>query len=266
MTHSAEPNRLVIDLKAGPVAMLEAGTGQTLLLLHHDVGPFGWTEFHRELARDFRVVAIDLPGWGDSPRAEWAGHTRDLAAMVLHTSRKLGLDRYALVGTGFGGWVAAEMLAFACSEITSAVLIGPAGLKPEGEFIRDQVLEEHFSYLRAGFSTDEHYERYVPDPKDKDLRARLDSAREVVARVCWKPYMYSYELPETLRDVETPVTVAWGTADAVFPPSTASLWKATLQNCRVRLVEGAGHFAELEQPTVVAEIVRSQALATIGKD
>jgi pimeloyl-ACP methyl ester carboxylesterase len=260
------PNKHVIDLRAGSVALSEGGSGPPLVLLHHDVGPFGWTGFHEALARDFHVFAIDMPGWGDSPRAEWARHPRDIAAVTLATVRALGIRDYTLVGPGLGGWVAAEMLAFAYPEMQSAVLIGPAGIKPVSEFVLDQVLEEHVAYLRAGFSSDEHFARYVPDPKDRDLRARLDAAREVVARISWKPYMYSYELPETLRDAQMPVSVVWGENDRVFPPATARVWEQTLPQCTVEIVEGAGHFVELEQPERIAEMVVVQARARHGKD
>jgi pimeloyl-ACP methyl ester carboxylesterase len=260
------PNTRTVDLAGGALALTEGGSGQPLVLLHHDVGPFGWTPFHEALAEHFHVFAIDMPGWGESPRADWARHPRDIAAIILHAARALGLRNYTLVGSGLGGWVAAEMLAFAYPEMASATLIGPAGIKPTSEFILDQVLEEHVAYLRAGFSSDELFAKSVPDPKDKQLRARLDAARETVARVTWKPYMYSYELPETLRDVQLPVAVAWGTGDRVIPASTARLWGATLPHCTVHEIEGAGHFAELEHPGKVASIVLQQATALHGKE
>lgn len=260
------PNTHTIELASGPISLSEGGSGPTLLLLHHDVGPFGWTPFHEALAEDFHVFAPDMPGWGQSPRVEWARHPRDLAAVMLHTARALGLRDYTLVGTGLGGWVAAEMLAFAYPEIASATLVAPAGIKPESEFILDQVLEEHVAYLRAGFSSEELFHWYVPDPKDKELRARLDAARETVARVSWKPYMYSYELPETLRDASLPVSVVWGSADRVIPASAARLWQQTLPRCTVHELEDTGHFAELEHPERVAAIVLQQANALPGKE
>lgn len=260
------PNTHTVDLSSGALSLTEGGSGPPLIMLHHDIGPFGWTPFHEALAEQCHVFALDMPGWGESPRADWARHPRDIAAIMLHAARALGLRDYALVGAGLGGWVAAEMLAFAYPEIASATLVGPAGIKPTSEFILDQVLEEHVAYLRAGFSSDEHFARYVPDTKDKQLRARLDSARETVARITWKPYMYSYELPETLRDVQLPVSVAWGTEDRVIPASTARLWEATLPHCTVHEIEGAGHFAELEQPQRVASLVLKQANARTGKE
>jgi pimeloyl-ACP methyl ester carboxylesterase len=246
--------------------VLAGGTGHPLLLLHHDVGPMGWTSFHAALALSFSVHAADLPGFGGSQRAGWARHPRDLAAVMLAAARRLGLRNYVLVGLGFGGWVAAEMAAFAHPEMAALVLAAPAGIKPDEGFILDQVLEEPVAYLRAGFHDPAAFAAHVPDPQARELKDRLDECRETVARVAWKPYMYSYELPETLREMRLPVTVVWGEADAVIPPGCASLWAGVLPACTVRLIPDAGHFLDLECPERLAEIVAGAAAAPAGRE
>lgn len=256
----ASPRIEVLNLVHGPLSIETAGSGPPLVLLHQDIGPFGWTAFHETLAQRFTVYAPDMPGFGESPRAEWARHPRDFAAILLNGMRHLGLGPYTLVGCGFGGWVASEMAAFAHPEMSSLVLVAPAGVKPEGSFILDQILEDPTEYLRAGFSNPECLDEYFPDLRDKALRARLDAARENIARVSWKPYMYSYELPDMLRGaVELPVTVVWGDADRVIPVTTAQQYRAILPQCSVRLIAGAGHFLELEHPAELAGMIQPPA-------
>lgn len=254
MVQATAPSAQTIELRTGAVHVVTGGSGSPLVVLHHDVGPMGWTPLHQALAAGFTVYAPHLPGFGESPRAEWARHPRDHAAVMLAFARKLSLRDYALVGLGFGGWVAAEMAAFAHPEIAALVLAAPAGLKPDEGFILDQVMEEQIAYLRAGFSSAESFERHVPDPRDKALREQLDRSRETIARVSWKPYMYSYELPETLGEMTLPATVVWGREDRVIPPSSAAQWAAALPNCNVRLIDGAGHFLDLEAAEELATI------------
>jgi pimeloyl-ACP methyl ester carboxylesterase len=259
-SESAEPNIEVLNLPHGPLSLATAGSGPPLVLLHQDVGPFGWTAFHELLARRFTVYAPDMPGFGESPRAEWARHPRDLAAILLNAARHIGLSQYTLVGCGFGGWVASEMASFAHPEIASLVLAAPAGVKPAGGFVLDQVLEDPIEYLRAGFANLENMDAFFPDIKDKGLRARLDSARENIARISWKPYMYSYELPETLRGaVGLPVRVVWGDADRVIPVTTAQQYRSILPQSAVHLIPGGGHFLELEHPAELAAFVPSHS-------
>lgn len=248
------PNIEVLNLPHGPLSLMTAGSGPPLLLLHQDVGPFGWTALHEALALRFTVFAPDMPGFGESARAEWARHPRDLAAIMLNAMRHLGISGYTLVGCGFGGWVAAEMAAFAHPELAALVLSAPAGVKPDTGFILDQVLEDPIEYLRAGFANLENFESHFPDVKA--LRPRLDAARENIARVSWKPYMYSYELPEALRGaVELPVAVVWGDVDRVIPPGTAQQYRQILPQTVVHLIRGGGHFLELEHPAELAALI-----------
>ena len=253
---SIAPNTILsIELASGPVHIQTGGSGPGLLLLHHDVGSMGWGAFHDELAQHFTVFAPDMPGFGDSPRADWARHPRDLAAMMLALARQAGLNDYTLVGLGFGGWVAAEMAAFAGPDLAAMVLSAPAGMRPESAFILDQIMEEPVAYLRAGFSRGDVFDRHFPDPKDKDLRGRLERSRETIARVSWKPYMYSYELPETLKEAHVPTTIVWGENDAVIPSECADLFAAALPRCTVRRLPIECHFIDLEHPALLAGIV-----------
>ncbi|MFN0094397.1 MAG: alpha/beta fold hydrolase [Dehalococcoidia bacterium] len=251
-----EPSVSSVSTPLGEVHFRRAGAGDPVVFLHDDTGPHAWAAFPEEVAARADLVALDIPGFGASPRAEWARHPRDLAAIVLAALRELGLERATLVGAGFGGWVAAEIASFAHPELAALVLVAPAGLRPDEGFILDQVLEEPVAYLRAGFSSDPAFEAAYPGAaSDRALKARLDAARETVARVAWKPYMYSYELEETLKAVATPATLVWGTADAVIPPSTAARWRERLQNCWVELMHGGGHALDLERPGDLAQIV-----------
>ena len=251
-----EPQESAIEVAGGSLRYLQAGAGPTLLVLHHDIGPSGWTPFHDALASGFRVIAPDIPGFGLSTRAEWARHPRDLAALLLAFTRRLGLEHYTLAGLGFGGWVAAEMAAYAPGPLDALILASPAGLKPDAEDILDQIMMDPYEYARAGFADDETADRFYPRDAFKEHRDRLDAHREAIARVTWKPYMYSYELPEILREMQAPATVAWGTANRVIPPACASRWAALLPDCRVRLLDGGGHFLDLERPDELARIVR----------
>jgi len=264
-TSTAPTTGLSIELASGAVQVQTGGSGPPLLLLHHDVGPMGWGAFQADLAQHFTVFAPDMPGFGDSPRVDWARHPRDLAAIMLALARKAGIKDYTLVGLGFGGWVAAEMASFAGPDLAAMVLSAPAGIRPDATFILDQVMEDPFAYLRAGFGSSEAFAAHFPDPKDKDLRARLEQSRETIARVSWKPYMYSYELPETLKEVHLPVTVVWGEKDAVIPPECAGLFAGALPRCEVRRLPVEGHFLELEHPALLASVVRDAFQAATRK-
>ena len=260
MSTAAEAIELhALELATGTITYMERGSGPHLLLLHHDIGSTGWGEFHDLLAAKFHVVAMNMPGYGGSKRLEWARHPRDLAGVALAAARKLGLHDIHLVGLGFGGWIAAEMASFAANDFATLSLVAPAGLKPERTFVLDQVMMDYPDYVAAGFSSPDVSERYFPREQRRTFKERFDENREVVARIAWKPYMYSYELPELLREMRVPTLVAWGTADRVIPVECAERYAEVLPDCTLRYIEAGSHFLDLEHPGEIASYIIQHA-------
>jgi pimeloyl-ACP methyl ester carboxylesterase len=244
-----------VELPTGAIRLLSGGSGPPLMLLHHDIDGAVWGEFHDRLAETFRVLAPDMPGWGRSTRLEWARHPRDLAAVMLALGRMLAVRPYVLVGLGFGGWVAAEMASFAPDDLRRLVLVGAAGMKPDTTDILDQVMMDYRDYVGAGFAEPSAFVQTYGEKISPEQRARWETSREVIARISWKPYMYSYELPETLKAMQTPATIIWGTRDGVVPARCAALYAEVLPNAATELVTGGGHFLDLEHPAQLASMI-----------
>ena len=76
-------------------------------------------------------------------------------------------------------------------------------------------------------------------------------------RIAWKPYMYNPTLPHLLGGVRTPALVVWGRERPRSCRSSAA--SGTPRRCprrRLAVVEGAGHFVEMEQPDALAQARR----------
>ncbi len=157
--------------------LLKAGKGKPVVVLHHDIGGY-WNEFHDGLAAGHAVYAPDLPGFGASERPEWARNVRDLAAVMALGIDKLGLERPAIVGLGFGGWVAAEMATFAQGRLGPMVLAAPFGIKPAKGEILDQIQVSHENYVLDGFHDRAAFERQFGKEATSDqLVAWMSAAR-----------------------------------------------------------------------------------------
>lgn len=107
------------------------GRGAPLVLLH----PLGadrrvWDPLREQLEQHREVIAIDLPGFGESePLRDQIPTPRALATAVADQLRSIGLDRPHLAGNSLGGWVALELgLTGVARSVTG---IAPAGLWPE---------------------------------------------------------------------------------------------------------------------------------------
>ena len=237
--------------------LLKGGSGDPLLVLHHDIGNPGWLPVYETLARQFTVMVPSHPGYGRSQRAEWMRSVRDLAVVYQWLLAEMKVDAPALLGLGFGGWVAAEMATMAPRGLARLVLVGAMGLKPERGEILDQALLSHMDYVKAGFHDPAAFDTAFGAEPDTDLLEQWDANREMTFRIAWKPYMYSPMLPHLLGGVQAPALVVWGTDDRVVPLECGERYARALPNARLEVIPGCGHFVEMEKPDELAALVNA---------
>jgi 2-hydroxy-6-oxonona-2,4-dienedioate hydrolase len=74
-------------------------------------------------------------------------------------------------------------------------------------------------------------------------------------RIAWKPYMYNAALPHLLGGVATPALVVWGREDRIVPLDCGERYVKALPQARLHVIDGAGHFVDMEQPDALARVV-----------
>jgi pimeloyl-ACP methyl ester carboxylesterase len=167
----------------------------------------------------------------------------------------LGLRDAALVGLGFGGWIAAEMASMAPADLSRLVLVGAMGIKPPQGDILDLAITGYIDYARAGFHDQKAFDRVYGAEPSVDQLEMWDICREMSFRIAWKPYMYSQTLPHLLGAVRAPALIVWGDDDKVVPRSAAASYAKALPNAKLEIVKAAGHCIDMEQPEALAKLV-----------
>ena len=230
-----------------------AGSGPPVLVLHHDIGTVGRLPFYDALAEKHDVVIPHHPGWGKSERPQWMRHPRDISAIYSWLLADLGVAGVSLLGLGFGGWIAAEMVSQSPQAYRKLVLVGAMGIKPpEGE-IADQAIVSYIDYPRSGFHDQAAFATIYGDVTTDQLEA-WDIAREMSFRTAWKPYMYSQTLPHLLGGVRCPALIIWGDDDRIVPLSAGHAYARALPGATLTTIPACGHFAEMEKPEAVARL------------
>jgi pimeloyl-ACP methyl ester carboxylesterase len=236
-----------------------AGAGAPVVVLHHDIGTLERLAFYDELARHFTVLVPSHAGYDRSPRPEWMRSVRDVAVLYQWLLAEHALTRtpgtVSLVGLGFGGWIAAEMATMAPRAFRRVVLVGAMGLKPERGEIADQALLSYIDYVRLGFSEASGFERHFGAEPPTSQLEQWDLNREMTFRIAWKPYMYSPTLGHLLGGVASPTLIVWGRDDRIVPLECGERYLKALPHGRLEIVDGAGHFVEMEKPHELAELV-----------
>jgi pimeloyl-ACP methyl ester carboxylesterase len=248
----------VLDVAGTSLHIDVKGEGAPLVVLHRSTGPL-WTPFHDALAQRFHVRAVHMPGFGQSQRPDDARSTRDLAIHVHLLLDALDADRVHLVGLGLGGWVAAEMATMNQNRLVTLTLVGAAGVKPRAGEIHDPMLAGFIDYVRLGFRDPRDFDTMFGAEPAPEMVELWDYSREMTARVTWKPWMWSGQLPSLLRGVRTPTAVVHGGNDRIIPLDCAEQYAELLSAARLRVVADAGHLVELERPVEVAALISDLA-------
>jgi 3-oxoadipate enol-lactonase len=219
-----------------------------------------WAEHLDPLAEaGYRVVAVDLPGFGDAPvppgeQAAWMD--------VLRTMDELSIERAALVGNSFGGAVALRAAFVAPDRVSALVLISsPApDLEPSPEL--EAVWEAEETALERG-DIDAAVDAVVntwtlPDASQK-LRDRVAAMQRRAYALGDPPTTEApdpvEQNPEALARLDVPTLVAAGELDMRDFRDGAEVLARTLPRARHTVIEGAGHLAPLETPEEFRRLV-----------
>jgi pimeloyl-ACP methyl ester carboxylesterase len=250
-----------IEVAGLALRYLKGGAGAPVVVLHHSTGNPGWIPFYERLAERATVYVPDMPGYGQSARPEWAREPRDLAILTVQMLAKLDLARPAIVGLGFGGFIAAEMATMSQERVGRLVLVGAPGLQPREGEILDQMMVDFHEYVMTGFKNDDDFRAMFGENARKQFKELWDYSREMTARVSWKPYMFSRRLGPLLREVRTPALILHGADDAIVPVDVAKQYAEALPNATLEIVPSGGHLVEYEDPGAIAARVHAFALA-----
>ncbi|MGE3248147.1 MAG: alpha/beta fold hydrolase, partial [Beijerinckiaceae bacterium] len=211
------------DIRGQKIEIFELGSGDPLLFLHPARGLDGCESFLKALAEKYRVIAPSHPGFGHSDAPYWMNTVEDLAYFYLDFVDALGLDRFAIAGSSFGGWIAASIAIKTQKRLDALVLLDPLGIKVsdrEGRDIADVFAMKRADLMAAMFK----------DPKKGAFdHANLpDEALTIIARhreseglFGWSPYMHDPKLKSRLHRIDAQTLVLAGEADAITKPDYA---------------------------------------------
>ncbi|VVE44792.1 alpha/beta hydrolase [Pandoraea horticolens] len=255
-----------------------AGDGPLTLVLLHGIGGNRqvWpSQFETFAAAGYRVVAWDMPGYGESamPAEPTMASLADSLRTLLDA---LGPSRFVLVGHSMGGMVAQELMARGepfTRDIAALVLCGtsPAFGKPDGDFQREFV-RQRTAPLDAGKTLREMAEAIVPGmlgEPDAAVRASAH-ARAVDAMGALTPDAYraalqalvGFEQRAALARLAVPVLLIAGEHDTNAPPKVMVRMAESIPQARYVCLPGAGHLMNLTHPAAFDAEVRA-FLATL---
>lgn len=226
---------------------------EVLVFIHGFLGGAAvWEDQVAVFSDSFRVIAPDLPGYGQRCDQEAPERIEHFAAHVLDTLTGLDVSRFHLVGHSMGGMVVQEMAARAPERIGKLVLYGtgpvgelPGRFEPIAESKRRAVAEgADITARRITASWFLDFERAPRFGPCADLAAGA-SLQAVLAGLS---AMESWNGKQALPRLAMPTLVIWGDQDRTYPWSQPeSLWRG-IANSELAVIPGCAHNVHLEKP------------------
>ena len=241
MASETFPDRFV-DVDGFHIRYREAGQGPTIVGLH-GAGGLRVSRSHELLAEKYRVVLFEAPGFGQSPANERSASVQDLAYTMGAAAAALGLDRFILMGTSFGGRVALWLTIENPDRVEAVVLISPAAIAPENRPISPPGAAA-WQLLYA------HPERQTSPPADAAVAEKQATLLGRLRGLARDP-----DLEGKLPSLTMPALVLFGTEDIVIPPEMGRIYREKLPNCQLVFVYDAGHALDAERPEAFASLV-----------
>lgn len=248
------------------ITYLDGGEGEPLVLVHGmGANKDEWNRVADRLTPHYRVIAVDLPGFGESDKPADASYlTPDQVEYLRQFVEALGLDSFHLGGNSMGGRVAAAYAARYPDQVQSLWLMAPAGVvsaQPSELTNRLQRGERIPMVVSTREGLDQSLELttaqppYYPGPvKDAFAQTAQDNF-ELHSRIMLE-LMQEYAgqpLEEIVTDLSVPTRIVWGKEDRVFHYSSAEVLHRLIRDSSVLLLPHTGHLPMLETPQDLAE-------------
>lgn len=247
---------------------LEQGQGHPVVLIHGSgPGVSAWANWRLaipELARDFRVIAPDMAGFGYSERP--SGFVYDKAAWVRQTLGlldRLELNQVDIVGNSFGGAIALALAVEHPERVRRLVLMGSVGLRYPISLGLDQVwgYEPSLEAMRSLLDIFA-YDRTLVNDELAELRYRASirpgfqesfAAMFPAPRQRWVDALASDD--DAIRALPHETLVIHGREDRVIPPATSFRLAEMIPSAQLHVFGHCGHWTQIEQSARFVKLV-----------
>jgi pimeloyl-ACP methyl ester carboxylesterase len=255
-----------IDVVGSRVNYVEMGEGSPIVFVHGLSGAWqNWLEQIPEFARNHRVIALDLPGFGASPMPPWDISIKGYGAFLRDFCEKLGIDHIAIVGNSLGGFVATEVAIAEENRVDRLVLVSAAGIT--WARARREPFEVMARMARAATPLTLRFQ--MTGMKRSRIRQAafqgvFHNPNALRRELLWESFvpaldapafydamisLAGYDIRDRLADIEDPTLIVWGRNDRVVPVPAALSYKRRIgDNAELHIFDETGHVPQMERP------------------
>lgn len=254
----------IIELPTARLAYASFGEGPPIVLLHaagHD--RHDYDAIIPELARKHRVLALDWPGWGDSPALTAPEESSAMlyARLLAEFVAALDLPPAIFIGNSVGGYAAVRLALDHPPRVRALALVNSGGFSDTGLFARNFVRLRGREWFNS--ATWNLFPGYYTTSRNAQSLAMLSRLRdsETESRVAalaaiWRSFNEAeHDLRQRATAVHTPTLLLWGERDPVIGIDAAEAAAAAIPGARLELLP-TGHVVFVEAPQLFLDRLR----------
>jgi pimeloyl-ACP methyl ester carboxylesterase len=236
--------------------------GETVLMIHgFGANKDNWVRFAKFFTKRYNVIALDLPGFGDSSKPDASYDVGTQAERVAAFVKTLGLTKVHVVGNSMGGHIAALYAARHPEAVRSLALFDNAGVtSPKKSELYEMLERGEPNPLVARDA--EGFAKLVSfvfvEPPKVPANVRRYMAEQASARSAQNDKVFSHlreryiPLEPELPKIQAPTLLLWGDKDRVLDVSSIEVMKPLLKNPTVVIMKNCGHVPMIERPEETA--------------
>jgi Predicted hydrolases or acyltransferases (alpha/beta hydrolase superfamily) len=226
------------------------GAGDAVLVVCPGSAGAGGSWAKDQLATRLRVIELNPPGWGGTPKLSAKIDQRDLAVLVAAAVEALGIERYHLHGASMGGVTALWLANQFPSRVRTLSLEGDMNFVREEDLVNPAGVRVLADMVARGDPDGEGYPRAEIHPRKPwmDEEHFREQMRKRIPMMQMLTNLHEDELLHRLPEYEVPTIVLLGDRDELLRPTHLDRWRAVHPVVSTVLLRGAAHDVQNTEP------------------
>ncbi len=251
----------------------EKGTGTPLVLIHGYVSStYSWKDVIEPLSQKYRVIAIDLKGFGFTEKPDGDYSRRTQAIIVGHLLEQLNIEKAWICGNSMGGETAINVALQFPNRVAGLVLIDAAGISVSGSaslvpwYLRIPVVNRGLTavaltsdkLVREGLEKSFYDDTKITPDRIAYYHRPLQTLGGQLAAMRARAQLGENPVEPELGKISVPTLLIWGANDELIPVEAGRKLNSLIRDSKLVIIEKCGHVPQEELPErVVEEITKA---------
>ncbi len=254
------------DIGGVKIHYQEKGAGTPLVLIHgYTSSVYSWKDVFEQLSQKYRVIAIDLKGFGFSGKPDGDYSRRAQSEIVNELLEHLKIEKAWIAGNSMGGETALNLALNHPEKVLGLILIDSAGVKIPGRetlapwYLEVPLLGQALTSLaltsdklvRDGLKKSFYDDSKITDERVGFYYQPLKTRSGQLAAREARTQSSLYPVEDEINKINTPTLLIWGAEDELIPLEAGRRMNSLIKNSKLVVFENCGHIPQEEMPEKV---------------